>query len=290
MTRQVQPSTVDVNFFRTFDVELLAGRSLRAGDRDEGAADVVLVNRAFVDQLLSNGEALGRRIRNVSEDRRGSMEPTALRWNEIVGVVENIDTNPVARDRVVPRVYHPLKRVEGSRVRLAVRTAGSQHAALARRLPDMAAALDPTLQVTVVPLADAYGLQWAALTAAALAIAVAVLSVILLSAAGIYALMSFTVTQRRREIAIRTALGADRGRLLGGLFGRALRQIAVGVAVGVGVALLIDRAAEGEALGGSVGLLLSGSALVMGVVGLLAALGPARRGLRIEPADALKGE
>ena len=183
-----------------------------------------------------------------------------------------------------------MKNVEGSRARLAVRIDESQHLALARKLPALAAALDPTLQINVVPLTEAYRLQRVGLTTAALAIGVASLSVIMLSAAGIYALMSFTVAQRRREIAIRTALGAQPGRLLSGIFGQALRQIAIGVVLGVGVALLLDAAGDGEALGGRAGLLLSGTVLIMSVVGLFAVLGPARRGLRIDPAEALKSE
>jgi putative ABC transport system permease protein len=289
-TREVHPSTVDLNFFRTFDLDVLAGRPFRAGDRAEGAADVVLVNRAFADRLLGGGQAPGRRIRYVSDSPPDSSAPRSERWFEVVGVVEDIDTNPFGRELVDPRVYHPMKTVEWARARLAVRIDVSQHQALARKLPQIGAALDPTLQVKVVPLTDAYRLQRTALTSAALGIGVALLSVMLLSAAGIYALMSFTVAQRRREIAIRTALGAEPGRLLGSIFGRALRQIAIGVVLGVGLALLLDRLQDGEALGGRGGWLLSGTALVMCVVGLLAALGPARRGLRIEPSEALKGE
>ena len=289
-TRQVQPSTVDLNFLRTFDVDVLAGRPFRAGDRDEGAADVVLVNRAFADRWLGGGQAPGHRIRYVSDSPRDSSAPRPERWFEVVGVVEDIDTNPFGRELVDRRVYHPMKTVEGTRARLAIRIDVSQHQALARKLPQIGAALDPTLQIKVVPLTDAYRLQRTALTSAALGIGVALLSVMLLSAAGIYALMSFTVAQRRREIAIRTALGAEPSRLLGSIFGRALRQIAIGVVLGVGLALLLDRLQDGEALGGRGGVLLSGTALVMCVVGLLAALGPARRGLRIEPSEALKGE
>ena len=287
--REVQPSTVDLNFFRTFDVRVLAGRLFHAGDRDEGADDVVLVNRAFANRLLSGGDATGRRIRFVADNPRDSSKPAAERWYQIVGLVADIDSNPFGQDLVVPRVYHPLKKVDGSRARLAVRIARSRHLELARRLPEIAAALDPTLQITVVPLGEAYRMQRAALTTAALAIGAALLSVILLAAAGIYALMSFTVTQRRREIAIRTALGAEPGRLLGGILGRALRQIALGVAIGVGVALLAN-AVDRETLGGSAGVLVSATVLVMSAVGLFAALGPARRGLRIEPSEALKGE
>ena len=288
--RQVQPSTVDLDFFRTFDLDVLAGRPFRPEDRGDGAADVVLVNRAFADRLLGNVDRLGRRIRYVLDRPRNSSQPERERWYEIVGVVEDIDANPFGQDLIVPRVYHPMRKVEGSRARLAVRIDSRQHRALGRKLPEIAAALDPALQIKVVPLGEVYRLQRAGLTTAALSIGVALLSVILLSAAGIYALISFTVTQRRREIAIRTALGAQPRRLLGGIFGRALRQIAVGVALGVCAALLLDRAADGEALAGRGAMLLSGTAVVMSVVGLLAALGPARRGLRIQPSEALKGE
>jgi putative ABC transport system permease protein len=287
--REVQPSTVDLNFFRTFDVGVLAGRSFQSGDRDVGAADVVLVNRAFANKLLSGADATGRRIRFVGDNPRGSSTPAGERWYQIVGLVADIDSNPFGQDLVAPRVYHPLKKVDGGRARLAIRIARGRHAELARQLPRMAAALDPTLQITVVPLGEAYRMQRAALTSAALGIGAALLSVILLAAAGIYALMSFTVTQRRREIAIRTALGAERGRLLRGILGRALRQIALGVAIGVGVALLAN-ALDAEALGGRAGVLVSASVAVMSAVGIFAALGPARRGLRIEPSEALRGE
>lgn len=290
-TRDVQRSTVDPNFFRTFDVDVLAGRPFDAGDRGENAADVVIVNRAFAIRILGDGNPLGRRFRYISEAPSDPSGPGLERWYEIVGLAENVFSNPFGHNLVDPRVYHPMKNVvEGNGVGLAVRTAGSDHRALARRLPEIAVALDPTLRVTVIPLGEAYRLRGMTLSTAALTIGVALLSVILLAAAGIYALMSFTVAQRRREIAIRTALGAQPGRLLRGIFGQALRQIAIGVVLGVGVALLIDTAEDGQALGGRQGLLLFSTVMVMSVVGLFAVLGPARRGLQIEPSEALKGE
>src|SRR4026209_2539687 len=76
-----------------------------------------------------------------------------------------------------------------------------------------------------------------------------ILTALLLSAAGIYAMMSFTVSQRRKEIGIRAALGADAGRLLRSIFTRAALQLAAGIVVGTGLALMIDRAREGEVLG-----------------------------------------
>lgn len=82
------------------------------------------------------------------------------------------------------------------------------------------------------------------------ALATVTLSVLLLSAAGLYALMSFTVTRRRREIGIRMALGARPGRMLASIFARALWQIAAGVAVGVTAALVLHRRLNIEVEGG----------------------------------------
>jgi predicted permease len=291
VTRDIQPSTVDAGFFRTFDLTLLAGREFNSGDSAERAADVVIVNRAFVSRWLDGDQPLGRRLRFVHEPAaapRDGGDDRPPRWCQIVGVVENIDANPFGQDLVSPRVYRPIKYGLLTNARLALRVPSNERGALARKLPAIAAGIDPAFQVDVIPLDEVYRLQRIGLTTAAIGIGVALLSVILLSAAGIYALMSFTVAQRRREIAIRAALGAQPGRLVRGVFARAVRPILIGVIAGVGAALLIDLAAEREPLAGRSGSLLMATVFVMSGVGLAAAIGPARRGLRIDPVTALK--
>lgn len=101
-------------------------------------------------------------------------------------------------------------------------------------------------------------------------------SALLLSAAGIYAMISFTVTQRRREIGIRFALGAQPRQLARSIFPRATA--------------VIERLTGGRLVGGRGPVLLPTLALIMAVVGVLAALGPARRGLKIQPTDALRAD
>jgi ABC-type antimicrobial peptide transport system permease subunit len=100
--------------------------------------------------------------------------------------------------------------------------------------------------------------------------------------------MSFTVAQRTREIGIRSALGAQPRHLMLNVFGRAASQLAAGVLVG---SILSGGAfvAIGFGLTSAAPLLLAVAA-IMAVVGLLAAFGPARRGLRIQAIDALKAE
>ncbi len=121
-----------------------------------------------------------------------------------------------------------------------------------------------------------------------LALAIETLSVVLLSSAGIYALMSFTVSQRRREIGIRTALGADPGRLLRSIFSRAARQLAIGVAVGLAAAALVENLTGGALMNGNGAVLLPAVAVLMTAVGLLASVGAAKRGLRVQPTEALR--
>lgn len=125
----------------------------------------------------------------------------------------------------------------------------------------------------------------------ALGISAVMLSVLLLSTAGIYAMMSFTVARRRREIGIRSALGASPPRILTGIFARAGAQVGTGVLAGLAFSPAFDRIV-GDVMGGN-GLrliLLPSVAALMLTVGLLAALGPAPRGLAVQPTEALREE
>ena len=116
------------------------------------------------------------------------------------------------------------------------------------------------------------------------------LSVLMLSSAGIYSLMSFTVSQRRKEIGIRLALGADWKHIVASIFSRALLQLAAGAAFGAALVVAYERGSGGAILRGHSPVVLPAVALVMMAVGFLAALGPAWRSLRIEPTEALREE
>lgn len=283
-------SRVEPNFFDAFGISLLAGRVFH-GEDSGGAANEVIVNLSFVQQLLGGGDAVGRRIRYpeaeswVQRDGLKSGE-----WYEIVGVVSDFPITPHGSGRGDPRLYHPAVPGTLNPVNLVVRTRGATPEQVAGRLREATTALDPTLRLSQVLTAAELDRQvQGARRTTALVAAVAMLTVLLLSAAGIHALMSFTVAQRTREIGIRSALGAHPRQILGSIFARAVRQVGVGVLVGVGVAALLFRVAGGKISGTGAATLLLAAAL-MTVVGLLAALGPARRGLRIQPSEALRAD
>jgi ABC-type antimicrobial peptide transport system permease subunit len=116
------------------------------------------------------------------------------------------------------------------------------------------------------------------------------LALLLLSAAGISAMMSFAVTRRHREIGIRTALGATRGQVMASIFRRSIAQLAAGIAVGSLVAVLLDRMSQGEMLEGEALPLVAIVCTIMLGAGLMATAGPARRALRVEAQELLREE
>jgi ABC-type antimicrobial peptide transport system permease subunit len=168
--------------------------------------------------------------------------------------------------------------------------AGPDPTAMSRRLQKIGADLDPILRLDDVRrLDEVYGETQVSANLTSYALAIVMLSVIVLSAAGLYALMSFTVTQRRREIGIRTALGAQPRRLLLSIFARALWQVAIGVAVGAMVALFLHSKMNIEVEGGwHIPGILPVAALFIMTIGLLSAAGPAHRAVRVDPTEALR--
>jgi putative ABC transport system permease protein len=282
-------SRVDLPFFDVFGVPLLAGRTFRAGDADR-SAPAVIANRAFAQQILGGGAAIGRRIRYVGRGGDTSPEHVQLgRWYEIVGVVGDFpkQTDPTLAQA---KLYHAAP-PGAYPMTLAVRLRGTTPAGFTPRLRAISAGLDPNLQLrNITSMDQVLRAGQAMMRLVAIGLGAVTLSVVVLSAAGIYALMSFTVARRRKEIGIRAALGADPSRLLRSIFSRAFVQLASGAALGVGAAAGLEALTGGEVMQGHGTVVLPLVAVMMLAVGLLAALGPARRGLRIHPTEALREE
>jgi putative ABC transport system permease protein len=187
-------------------------------------------------------------------------------------------------------VYRPLAPEDAYPLNLTIRTRGSP-TAFAPRLRELVAAVDPDLQPRVLqPLEAVLRRVQGGFRLGALGLGLFTGSVLLLSAAGIYAMMSFTVTRRRREIGIRSALGAGPRRLVAGIFSRAALQLGAGAGTGLLLAVALFRLAGGELAGGEEWTVFLAVVAIVVTVGLLAAAGPARRALRIEPMEALRAE
>jgi putative ABC transport system permease protein len=275
------------DFFDAFGARVIAGRALRDSD-GTGSTPAVVVNRAFVNQLLGGANAVGRRVHYVEAGRREPATAGTITQYEIVGVVTDLGTNTIAPDLIDPVIYHSLR--SSTRATALIRMRGNDPLQFSSRLRDLTSVLDPTLRLQIVTFSERKQQQMIGLRLMLLGSSLVVVTILLLSAAGIYAMMSFTVSQRRKEIGIRAAMGADAGQLLRSIFAKAALQLAAGVVVGIVLALMTDRASEGELLGSFGRALVPVTAVIMTIVGLFATIGPARRGLRIQPTEALRAE
>ncbi len=291
---EVNYNRVDTRYFGTFGLRALSGRIFEAGDLSPAASPVV-VNRAFVRDVLDGRDALGRRIRFAAGYREGGVVRVpdgieADRWYEIVGVVGDLPRRAIEPSEPLAQVYRPLDPRAAYPLNLTIHTRGPAME-FAPRLTELAIDVDPALQSRdIQSLATVIRRFQGGMRMGALGLGLLTGSVLLLSAAGIYALMSFTVTQRRREIGVRAALGAHPRRILAAIFSRAARQLGIGAAIGLAMAIGLNHLSRGETTGGHARVVIPAVVAIILVVGLLASWGPARRGLRIQPMEALKGD
>ncbi|HEU4631316.1 MAG TPA: FtsX-like permease family protein, partial [Gemmatimonadaceae bacterium] len=292
---RVSHAAVDIAYFDVLGTPIVAGRAFHAGDL---APDrhVVIVNQSFVHDVLGGRNPIGRRVRYEespagSGTRAPDDEPGP--WYEIVGVVRDLGmTGSGGRGTSVAGLYHPVAPGAASLVHLAVHVRGSP-AAFAPRLRTLAAAVDPTLRLhQVVPLDGIYQgvLRWLRFLfwVTVLGISIAVI----LSLAGIYAVLSFTVARRTREIGIRVALGADPRHVVQAIFRRPLAHVSLGVAAGAVLAALLVLVGTGGGTTPSLrgAALLAAYAVLMLGVCLLACIVPTRRALGVEPTEALRAD
>jgi predicted permease len=285
--RAVRPQGVDTAFFTLYGTSLLSGRRFASSDLGDSARGVI-VNRAFVRRVLGGQAALGHRIRYVPQ--RMTDTTRLPPWFEIVGVVDDLRRNPLDPDAIAPLVYHAFAPQRGSAAGMVIRTRGVTPATFGSTVYNTIAATSPDIRLSQLAPEGAVDPEEAfVLELVGTILTLVLATVLLLSAAGVYALMSLTVAQRRREIGIRTALGASQRRVMITVFSRIARQMSIGVVVGAIIATILDRITGPVAAAQTV-LLVPAVALLMLVVGFCAAFVPTRRGLSVQPVEALRGE
>jgi ABC-type antimicrobial peptide transport system permease subunit len=189
-------------------------------------------------------------------------------------------------------LYRPLDAGDAFPLHVAVRFNGDISSG-GSRVRAIAGAVDPTLRIDQVQtLAQVASMDRIAVDFFVRIGAGIAIIALMLSTAGVYALLSFTVARRTPEIAIRLALGANARRVVLSTFSRALLQVGLGVVVGCIPGAAIVGSLEAGALSGSQLNVAIGTALgviaFMAVVTIAACYAPARRAMRIQPADALK--
>jgi hypothetical protein len=279
--------SVQPGYFGAMGIPLLAGRAFQSADLAP-LANAVIVNRSFIRKMFGGRPATGSRVHVWRPQRPGSDTAAPPPWLTIVGVVSDF---PVDSTVAAPRIYRPLAEGTTKPVVIGIRMNGASAADFIPALHRHVLSTGTQLRLDGIrTMSQAFYDSFAEVRLAVLVMEIITLSVTLLSAAGIYALMAFTIIRRRREIGIRAALGAMPRQLLAREMWRVMRQIVIGIVIGVTVAGAVDTGMRGEWAGrrGLEGLVTV--ALLMLTIGILAALRPAIGALRIQPTEALRAD
>ncbi|HEU4412554.1 MAG TPA: ABC transporter permease [Polyangiaceae bacterium] len=281
----IQYQLVDPGYFGALGITLRRGRLLAEADR-EGSAPVMLVSEAFARAHFANGDAVGKRVRPTMVDKQ---------WREIVGVVGDVrDSALEATPKSI--IYVPyaqmLERDPFAHVSYVVRTGAEPHA-IANAARDALRQLDAELALVDVKSFDERASESLADRRFTLVLVAAfALSALLLTALGLFGLVSYQTRRRSRELAIRMALGAAANDVQRLVVRDTSRLLLAGLALGLPAAFLAGRllASKLEGVPAADPLSLIATALLLGLVALAAVLAPARRAARTPPALVLRDE
>jgi putative ABC transport system permease protein len=273
--------TVSSEYFRALGVRMGRGRAFLATD-DSDRGPVVIVNEQFARRYLPDG-ALDRRIRFYADS-----VPDV--WMTVVGIAPNIVQNRDLRQQDA-LLYVPARQRPAAGMWLLVRSQVESEA-LMDSLRTTLAALDPELPLADGPMALtdrlARNYQYRAVMASVFGLFAAI--ALLLAALGLYAVMAHAVSVRRREIGIRTAMGATVIDILTLVVAQGMKPIAVGILGGVITAVLLGRLLQAEfaQVTPSDPAMLAAASAILLAVSLAGCLVPARRALRVDPVTALR--
>jgi len=276
---------VTPGYFRTVGLKVTRGRAFKGAD-DDGAELVATVSERMARTLWPHEDPLGKCL------LIGGTEKGAKKCTTVVGVVEDAAREGI-RDAAFMAYYMPLAQRANERINgLYVRTSGDP-TRLAARVAPVLRGLDPRIRyASVAPLQDELDPQERSWTLGATMFTVFGLLALLVAAVGLYGVLAFDVAQRTRELGIRTALGAERARLLRGVVLDGLRMATLGIVIGLGIALVAapyvgDLLFEVSPRDPDV---FVGVAAALVLVALVASFVPGVRATRVDPMVALRTE
>jgi predicted permease len=277
---------VTPGYFETFQTPVRGGREFTTADTST-SQPVAIVNESFARLHYPGVDPIGRQFKRI---RPGSTEP----WLTIVGVVPDLLMEGIGNNNASPVGYYiPIAQSDvANSVRIAVRTAGDPMAA-ASLVRSAVNSLDPNLAIYQIDtMRRVIDRQTSFYTLFGTFFMTFGVCALLLAAAGLYGVMSFAVTQRTREMGVRSALGAQGAQLILLVMRKSVVQLAIGLVVGLGLALLASGALQPVLyhVDPRDRAVFAGVVLTLSLVSLIASFLPARRVTRIDPVLALAGE
>ena len=274
---------VSPDYFRALGTRVLAGRAFTDRDR-ENAPPVVVISRGMADRLFPAGDAVGKTLKLVNPDQSDA-------WRTIVGVVENIRYSGLD-DPGANSVYTPFAQTPFVWTYVMLRTSVPP-AALAGTIREAVRSVDPGLVAARLRSMDAIVSKSVATPRfQALLLAGFGALALVLAAIGIYGVISYGVGQRRGEIGVRIALGAESRDVVRLIAGQGMRLVILGVGAGLLGALAGARLLRGllYEIGTADPVTFGAIAAVLAAVGILASGIPALRASRVDPMTALRND
>ena len=274
-------NVVGPNYFKTMETPLVRGRDFAETDR-KSAPGVVALNETLANMLWPREDALGKRV-SVSGPDGPFLEVIAVARD---GKYRSLGEAPH------PYIYQPLLQSYDPKMTLVVRTSGEPRS-VATAVREHLRALDANLPVAdVKTLRDQLDLSLFPSRVAAWTLGGFGMLALLLAAIGIFGVVSYSVAQRKREIGVRMALGAKEKDVLRLVLGEGLFVIAVGLALGLLLAVASTRVIVGflYGVGATDPWTFTGVPLLLGFVALVASYIPARRATKVDPLVALRYE
>lgn len=270
--------TADLDYFSTLGIPFREGRDFTQEDRDI-SAPVAIINDTMAARYWPGRDALGKRLQL----------PDGKDFLKVVGVVKTADYGSLG-EAPQPCVYIPLRQHYSDGMILYVRTAGDPSTMLTTIQGEIHD-LDPGLPVDDIRTGTKVinqALWWAKIGVGMLG--VFGLLALGLASVGLYGIMAYSVSQRRREIGVRVALGAGQGTVLLLVLRQGMTLVLAGVAAGVALALLAGRGLSRFLYGvsGADPVSIGGASLVLMAIAFLACYLPARSASRVDPLVALR--
>jgi putative ABC transport system permease protein len=269
------------DYFNLLGLPILDGRAFRSSD-DRKAPSVAIVNQALADRYFRHAQAVGKKLW-----LDGPTQPPT----EIVGVVANGRTDDLTRAGE-PEIYLSLWQASAFSKHLVIRTAADPRALMATVQRELRA-VNPTVAVENLKTLDQIrGDSLAPRTFAMQLLAGFAVVGSVLTLVGVYGVLSLSVASRRREFAIRSAVGAQQRDIRSLIFGEGFRLISSGVVAGMAAALALSRVLRSFLfeVEPTDPVTLIGVALLFTAVALLACWAPTRRAAKVDPVEALRYE
>jgi predicted permease len=288
----IDGSSVSPEYFHVLGMTLLRGRVF--SDEDvEGTPLVAVINEAAARTYWPNQNPVGKRVRFLSKSlsTRELLSSARPAWTTIIGVIADARTESLA-DAVVPQLYRNVYQRPAKDLAIFLR-GQLDPGAIPAQVREQVQAVDPGLPVfRAETLNDALSASLSVRRFSMEMVALFAATALLLAGLGIYGTISYVVNEQRREIAIRLALGAQRGNILSMILRRGLGLAAGGAGLGVAGALIVSHLMAGLLYGVSPTDLptFAGVTLVLTTVALAASYIPALRAMRVDPITTLHSE